>query len=130
MFEKKDRNEIEEPLFEDKIELIWDKGDASGLVYYTDAAYWDAKQGDFDERTVDDWDVEPVEPQTLLKRRRAPFVPHALKFLGRTQGDPKFRITQSSSGRFDVDGDRPALDCDSDQNGFERFTVTGFAGIF
>ncbi|KAG8177578.1 hypothetical protein JTE90_011744 [Oedothorax gibbosus] len=46
-----------ERLFEDKIELKWEKG-GSGLVFYTDAQYWDKKDGDFDEKTADDWDVD------------------------------------------------------------------------
>lgn len=46
-----------ERLFEEKIELKWEKG-GSGLVFYTDAQFWDAKEGDFDEKTADDWDVD------------------------------------------------------------------------
>ena len=46
-----------ERLFENKIELKWEKG-GSGLVFYTDAAYWDRLNGDFDEQTADDWDVD------------------------------------------------------------------------
>jgi len=29
----------------------------SGLVFYTDAQFWNDQKGDFDERTADDWDV-------------------------------------------------------------------------
>ncbi|GFV52970.1 g patch domain-containing protein 3 [Trichonephila clavipes] len=46
-----------ERLFEEKIELKWEKG-GSGLVFYTDAQYWDAKEGDFDAKTSDDWDID------------------------------------------------------------------------
>ncbi|KAF8781389.1 G patch domain-containing protein 3 [Argiope bruennichi] len=46
-----------ERLFEEKIELKWEKG-GSGLVFYTDAQYWDAKEGDFDAKTSDDWDLD------------------------------------------------------------------------
>ncbi|XP_076369388.1 G patch domain-containing protein 3-like [Tachypleus tridentatus] len=46
-----------ERLFEEEIELKWEKG-GSGLVFYTDAQYWDAREGDFDEKTADDWDVD------------------------------------------------------------------------
>ena len=48
-----------ERLFEEEIELKWEKG-GSGLVFYTDAQFWDLKDncGDFDEKTVDDWDVD------------------------------------------------------------------------
>ncbi|XP_010129976.1 PREDICTED: G patch domain-containing protein 3, partial [Buceros rhinoceros silvestris] len=51
----------EERLFEEEIELKWEKG-GSGLVFYTDAQYWQGKNGgnagDFDEQTADDWDVD------------------------------------------------------------------------
>ncbi|CAE7400929.1 Gpatch3 [Symbiodinium natans] len=45
-------------LYEDTVEHIWDKQDASGLVWYTDAAYWDRLAGDLDERCADAWDVD------------------------------------------------------------------------
>jgi len=48
----------DEPLFESKVDNPWDKHGAEGLVFYTDAVKWDAKKGDFDERTTDAWDVE------------------------------------------------------------------------
>ncbi|NXI40304.1 GPTC3 protein, partial [Galbula dea] len=47
----------EERLFEEEIELKWEKG-GSGLVFYTDAQFWQEEKGDFDEQTVDDWDVD------------------------------------------------------------------------
>ena len=43
--------------YEDEVELVWEKG-GSGLNFYTDAAYWKAQEGDFDEKTADDWDVD------------------------------------------------------------------------
>ncbi|XP_056618611.1 G patch domain-containing protein 3 [Triplophysa dalaica] len=46
-----------ERLFEEKIELKWEKG-GSGLVFYTDAQFWHEEEGDFDEQTADDWDVD------------------------------------------------------------------------
>lgn len=46
-----------ERLFEEEIELKWEKG-GSGLVFYTDAQFWDAKEGDFDAKTADDWDID------------------------------------------------------------------------
>ncbi|NXN95768.1 GPTC3 protein, partial [Rhinopomastus cyanomelas] len=52
---KQDRTE--ERLFEEEIELKWEKG-GSGLVFYTDAQYWQQQNGDFDEQTADDWDVD------------------------------------------------------------------------
>ncbi|XP_043117202.1 G patch domain-containing protein 3 [Puntigrus tetrazona] len=46
-----------ERLFEEEIELKWEKG-GSGLVFYTDAQFWQEDEGDFDEQTADDWDVD------------------------------------------------------------------------
>uniref|UniRef100_A0A8D0DGR5 G-patch domain containing 3 n=1 Tax=Salvator merianae TaxID=96440 RepID=A0A8D0DGR5_SALMN len=48
-----------ERLYEEEIELKWEKG-GSGLVFYTDAQYWQEAEGgeDFDEQTADDWDVD------------------------------------------------------------------------
>ncbi|XP_061574280.1 G patch domain-containing protein 3 [Cololabis saira] len=46
-----------ERLYEEEIELKWEKG-GSGLVFYTDAQYWHEEEGDFDEQTADDWDVD------------------------------------------------------------------------
>ncbi|XP_035219812.1 G patch domain-containing protein 3-like isoform X1 [Stegodyphus dumicola] len=46
-----------ERLFEEEIELKWEKG-GSGLVFYTDAQFWDAQEGDFDAKTADDWDID------------------------------------------------------------------------
>ena len=46
-----------EKTFEDEIELVWEKG-GSGLNFYTDAQFWKEKEGDFDEKTSDDWDVD------------------------------------------------------------------------
>eukprot|EP00933_Yihiella_yeosuensis_P005978 TRINITY_DN11059_c1_g1_i1.p1 TRINITY_DN11059_c1_g1~~TRINITY_DN11059_c1_g1_i1.p1 ORF type:complete len:296 (-),score=56.99 TRINITY_DN11059_c1_g1_i1:168-1055(-) len=50
-------------LYEDTVEHVWDKHDASGLVHYTDAAFWDRMAGDLDERCHDEWDVEPQESE-------------------------------------------------------------------
>ena len=38
-------------------QLQWEKG-GSGLVFYTDAQYWRAQEGDFDEKTANEWDVD------------------------------------------------------------------------
>ncbi|XP_007425926.2 G patch domain-containing protein 3 [Python bivittatus] len=46
-----------ERLYEEEIELKWEKG-GSGLVFYTDAQYWQEDGADFDEQTADDWDVD------------------------------------------------------------------------
>ncbi|XP_008118873.1 G patch domain-containing protein 3 isoform X2 [Anolis carolinensis] len=49
---------VKERLYEEEIELKWEKG-GSGLVFYTDAQYWQQEEeGDFDEQTADDWDVD------------------------------------------------------------------------
>nr|XP_033809649.1 G patch domain-containing protein 3 [Geotrypetes seraphini] len=52
-----DQERTKERLFEEEIELKWEKG-GSGLVFYTDAQFWQEEQGDFDEQTADDWDVD------------------------------------------------------------------------
>lgn len=44
-------------LFEEEMEVVWEKG-GSGLVFYTDAQYWHEKEGDFDEQTTDDLNVD------------------------------------------------------------------------
>ncbi|XP_043236187.1 G patch domain-containing protein 3-like isoform X1 [Amphibalanus amphitrite] len=51
------QDRTKERLYEEEIELVWEKG-GPGLVWYTDAVYWDQQRGDFDERTSDDWDVD------------------------------------------------------------------------
>ncbi|XP_051892313.1 G patch domain-containing protein 3 [Pristis pectinata] len=50
------QDRTKERLFEEEIELKWEKG-GSGLVFYTDAQFWQEKR-DFDEETADDWDVD------------------------------------------------------------------------
>ncbi|XP_069751589.1 G patch domain-containing protein 3 isoform X2 [Narcine bancroftii] len=50
------QDRTKERLYEEEIELKWEKG-GSGLVFYTDAQYWQEKR-DFDEETADDWDVD------------------------------------------------------------------------
>ncbi|XP_032829367.1 G patch domain-containing protein 3 [Petromyzon marinus] len=47
----------DERLYEEEIELKWEKG-GSGLVFYTDAQLWKEAEGDFDAQTSDDWDVD------------------------------------------------------------------------
>ena len=37
--------------------MTWEKG-GPGIVWYTDASFWKEKEGDFDEQTSDDWDVD------------------------------------------------------------------------
>ena len=53
------RNRNKERVFEEEMEVVWDKG-SSGLVFYTDEQYWREVTGKncFDEDTVDDWDVD------------------------------------------------------------------------
>lgn len=52
------QDRTKERLFEEEIELKWEKG-GSGLVFYTDAAFWkQQEEADFDEETADDWDVD------------------------------------------------------------------------
>ena len=40
---------------------MWDKAGADALVWHTDAYYWSKQEGDFDEQTTDDWDVDYSE---------------------------------------------------------------------
>ncbi|XP_050733767.1 G patch domain-containing protein 3-like isoform X3 [Eriocheir sinensis] len=51
------QDRIKERRFEKELEVTWDKG-SSGLVFYTDEQYWRALEGDFDEQTTDEWDVD------------------------------------------------------------------------
>lgn len=53
-------DERPERLFEEEVtwEDACDKGDNSGLVMYTDGLFWNARRGDFDERTADDWGID------------------------------------------------------------------------
>ncbi|KAG7164704.1 G patch domain-containing protein 3-like [Homarus americanus] len=51
------QDRIKERLYEKEIELVWEKG-GPGLVFYTDAQYWREQEGDFDEQTADEWDVD------------------------------------------------------------------------
>jgi hypothetical protein len=46
-----------ERMFEDEMEVVWEKG-GSGLVWYTDAQYWDQMDGDEEEKDTDDWDLD------------------------------------------------------------------------
>ncbi|CAL4073931.1 unnamed protein product, partial [Meganyctiphanes norvegica] len=46
-----------ERVYEEEIEVLWEKG-GSGLNFYTDAQYWREQEGDFDEKTADEWDVD------------------------------------------------------------------------
>ncbi|EFX62321.1 hypothetical protein DAPPUDRAFT_337114 [Daphnia pulex] len=46
-----------ERLYEEEMEVVWEKG-GPGIVWYTDAQRWKETEGDFDEQTTDDWDVD------------------------------------------------------------------------
>ncbi len=46
-----------ERLYEEEMEVVWEKG-GPGIVWYTDAQRWQESEGDFDEQTADDWDVD------------------------------------------------------------------------
>lgn len=59
---KQDR--VEERLFEEEIELKWEKG-GSGLVFYTDAQYWQEQNGG-------NVGVCVTEPQTNLHELGGP----------------------------------------------------------
>lgn len=68
-WERSDRLECDEHLYEEQCEVTWDKG-SSGLVFHTDAARWDADKGDFDARTYDAMDVESGRDRPLCDRDR------------------------------------------------------------
>lgn len=61
-WERSDRLDCSEPLFEERIEVIWDKG-SSGLVFHTDAARVDGDRGDFDE--VHALSLHAIQPWTI-----------------------------------------------------------------
>jgi hypothetical protein len=46
-----------ERLYESEMEIVWEKG-GPGIVWYTDAQYWDELEGTEEEKDVDDWDVD------------------------------------------------------------------------
>ncbi|XP_073420000.1 G patch domain-containing protein 3 [Dendrobates tinctorius] len=92
-----------ERLYEEEIELKWEKG-GSGLVFYTDAQLWQEQEGDFDEQTADDWDVDMSEyydPGTGDK--------DAKDFL-------KMRLETRRREGLNTDGEK------LDLGGFERYT--------
>jgi len=47
-------------LFEDKMEVTWEKG-GSGLVFYTDAQFWKEAEAQEEAEDADDWDVDTSE---------------------------------------------------------------------
>ena len=53
-------------LFEDKMEVTWDKG-SSGLVFYTDAQYWREVENHEEAEDADDWDVDTSEYEVAGK---------------------------------------------------------------
>ena len=55
-----DQPGTKERLFEDKMEVTWDKG-SSGLVFYTDAQYWKEAEAHEEAEDADDWDVDTSE---------------------------------------------------------------------
>ena len=52
-----EQERTKERLYEEEEEVVWEKG-GPGLVWYTDACLWKEAEGDFDEQTTDDWDVD------------------------------------------------------------------------
>lgn len=69
--------------------LFFHKSGGPGIVWYTDALFWDQQRGSFDERTSDDWDVDMegyYEPgagdkdaQDLINMRRSERVRNGLE---------------------------------------------------
>lgn len=66
-FDRMDRMDTEQRLFEEEIEKPWEKG-GSGLVFYTDEVYWDDVRGEFEDRTADGWDVDAEEAKELRRK--------------------------------------------------------------
>lgn len=52
-----EQERTKERLYEEEEEVVWEKG-GPGIVWYTDAQLWKEAEGDFDEQTSDDWDVD------------------------------------------------------------------------
>eukprot|EP00055_Hartaetosiga_balthica_P002985 m.5982 g.5982 ORF g.5982 m.5982 type:complete len:469 (+) comp2525_c0_seq1:74-1480(+) len=107
-----------ERLFEKKVSNPWDKGDASALVHYTDAFYWDQHGGDFDERTADDWDVDFSAHYGLSSRgdRSAELLEEMRRFGHKA-------ATPHSTGRHHfVEGRERGEDSSSSTSGFEAHT--------
>eukprot|EP00037_Helgoeca_nana_P021357 m.215383 g.215383 ORF g.215383 m.215383 type:complete len:555 (-) comp25615_c0_seq2:1598-3262(-) len=52
-----DQGRAKERVYEGDVSQPWEKG-GSGLVFHTDAARWDAAEGDVDEKWADEWDVD------------------------------------------------------------------------
>jgi len=80
-YTRNDRLDIPDYLYEDEVTNPWDKGDASGLVMWTDAIFWDRMKGSFEARTSDALDVDPemqdelrhAGPRDLLEALREGF---------------------------------------------------------
>ena len=97
---------------------IWDKGDASGLVHYTDDMYWEsnAVKGDFDERNTDDWDVE-YEEDTSGARRSADAA---------SRPKTRERGSSSTSSKVATKFGRPQHKVDA----FDKYCARGFGGRY
>jgi len=84
----------DEQLYEHDVENPWDKQDAQGLVYYTDASYWEINQGEFDERVskVDDFDVEDDAADRLWwkQQKKQKSLLDATKYLNQKQNLRKY----------------------------------------
>jgi hypothetical protein len=104
-YTRRDRMETRELLHEECVEDPWDKGDASGLVWYTDAQYWDAMEGDLDDRTSDGLDVVGGD------------------------GGGWTRLHDSGGGEGECgDGERFCDDASAAERAFERFVAQGLPG--
>ncbi|CAL1532300.1 unnamed protein product [Lymnaea stagnalis] len=84
-----------ERLYEEDIEQPWEKGGA-GVNFYTDAIYWQQQEGDFDEQTTDDLDVDfsaYEEPGSGDKD---------IKDFIKIQQETRFRNGYDSTDRFSI----------------------------
>ncbi|CAK9020145.1 unnamed protein product [Durusdinium trenchii] len=87
-------------LYEDTVEQIWDKQDASGLVWYTDAAFWDRMAGDLDERCADGWDVEDEVNSDTGIDEETPQLRHSRAAVGMEQGCGLAAVRRGAAGRI------------------------------
>ncbi|KAI8759269.1 G patch domain-containing protein 3 [Biomphalaria glabrata] len=84
-----------ERLYDEHIEMPWEKGGA-GVNFYTDAVYWQQQEGDFDEQTTDDLDVDfsaYEEPGTGDKD---------IKDFLKIRQEARFRSGYDSTDRFSI----------------------------
>ena len=111
-------------------ELPWDKG-GPGVVWYTDAQFWDEMQGDFDAKTADDVDIDITgylnpglschvsKPSTIITIIRADNDSHEAHQLRSIYTSENIDHLQRTRGRHH-DPDGPDASCAFIRGAFER----------